>query len=104
MLLRKRVFRTTWRHWKSGNLIDACGEFETWVRKHFELPNQISLVVVSLHSTLGKNREEGKVRRCPCGCDMTELVIGRTEFMDENLSSILRPLRDRIVYLEVEYE
>lgn len=109
MLLRKRVFcvpKYKWGtgSWRSGNVEDYCGRFEVWVRKHFELPKRVSKAIISLHSRPSVDREKGRIKKCSCGCGMITLLFGRTELDAENLSSVLRPLIGRTVYLEVEYE
>lgn len=108
MLLRKRTFRSgDDLCWNSGKLEDWCGDFEIWIRRHFELPRQISRVIISLYSRPSVNRKKGKVEKYCCGlgcCEGGKLIFDRTVFCDEDLSLILRPLTGRTIYLGVEYE
>lgn len=110
MLLRKRTFRAgDDLYWNSGKLEDQCGVFEEWTRRHFELPRQISRVIISLYSRPSVNRKKGKVEKYCCGlgcCEGGKLLFAGDciDFWDEDLSLILRPLIGRTIYLGVEYE
>lgn len=106
MLLR-RVFRVDTRGvWVNREVEDTCGVFKDWVRQHFQLPRNISKVIVSLYLQPSVNREKGTIRICGCTSDCTvrQLVFRNKAFDEPGRRNIFRRFVGHAVYLEIEYE